>query len=286
MRVLNLKPTTLLHVVGGVLSVAGLWFVFVRMSAELANLNSLAIYVGAWLPLILLSCVYGLANGLLAKAWWQLLRYLGCPVDFARAYRLFGLSQLAKYVPGNVFHLAGRQALGMSAGLPAGILAKSSLWELGLIVLAGLHFSLLALPLLFHTMTAVASVLWLVVVLALCALGLRRWFGKDVALALIWQLGFLVLSAAIFLVILAVVSAAPVSAVQWSAVMGSYVLAWLIGLLTPGAPAGVGVREAVLLHLLGHFLAPGDLVVAVVAGRIVTITGDLLFFFSANITRK
>jgi hypothetical protein len=33
-------------------------------------------------------------------------------------------------------------------------------------------------------------------------------------------------------------------------VMGSYVIAWLAGFVTPGAPAGIGVREAVLVILL------------------------------------
>ena len=43
----------------------------------------------------------------------------------------------------------------------------------------------------------------------------------------------------------------------------------------------MGVREAVLLLLLGTWVAPADLVLAVVLGRCVTVVGDLLFFATA-----
>ncbi|MGD9700712.1 hypothetical protein [Acinetobacter sp.] len=55
-------------------------------------------------------------------------------------------------------------------------------------------------------------------------------------------------------------------------------VAWLVGLITPGAPAGVGVREMVLLFLLGDQIAHLNLLLAVLLGRIVTMGGDLLFF--------
>jgi uncharacterized membrane protein YbhN (UPF0104 family) len=56
------------------------------------------------------------------------------------------------------------------------------------------------------------------------------------------------------------------------------VLAWLLGLITPGAPAGVGVRELVLLGLLSSFVPQSTILLATVVGRLVTIGGDLLFF--------
>jgi hypothetical protein len=50
------------------------------------------------------------------------------------------VSQLAKYVLGNIFHLASRQALSMAAGFEGWMPAKSTIWELGLLVLAGVLF--------------------------------------------------------------------------------------------------------------------------------------------------
>ena len=67
---------------------------------------------------------------------------------------------------------------------------------------------------------------------------------------------------------------------------GAFVLAWLIGLVTPGAPAGGGIREAVLLFLLGHRYAPGDLLLAIVLGRSVNIVGDVGYFLLASLLPK
>jgi uncharacterized membrane protein YbhN (UPF0104 family) len=64
----------------------------------------------------------------------------------------------------------------------------------------------------------------------------------------------------------------------WGLAAASYVVAWLAGLLTPGAPAGIGVRELVLTLLLAGIAAPALVVLAVLLGRVVTVVGDLLFF--------
>jgi uncharacterized membrane protein YbhN (UPF0104 family) len=58
----------------------------------------------------------------------------------------------------------------------------------------------------------------------------------------------------------------------------AYVVAWLIGLVTPGAPAGVGVRELILVFLLQGLVGESELLLTVVLGRVVTVTGDFLFF--------
>ena len=60
-------------------------------------------------------------------------------------------------------------------------------------------------------------------------------------------------------------------------VIGAYVLAWLAGLVTPGAPAGVGVRELVLLALLKGSVGQTELLLAVLLGRLVTVSGDVAF---------
>ncbi|MDZ7598490.1 MAG: hypothetical protein U5J82_09410 [Desulfobacterales bacterium] len=47
--------------------------------------------------------------------------------------------------------------------------------------------------------------------------------------------------------ILALVAPSFVTFSTFFALCGAYVIAWLAGLVTPGAPAGVGVRELVLV---------------------------------------
>ena len=52
--------------------------------------------------------------------------------------------------------------------------------------------------------------------------------------------------------------------------------------MTPGAPGGLGVREAVLVTLLtGAVLGPSESLLVAVLLRAVTIAGDLLFFLTS-----
>ena len=273
----------LLHGLGGLLCIAGVWFVATRLQAEVRGVQWTRLTLSAWVTLGVLAVLYGLANGLLVRAWWHLMRFVSLKVGFGWALRVYGLSQLAKYVPGNIFHLAGRQALGMAAGLSAAALAKASVWELALIAGAGAMYVLWCLPLLPLAVPVSNLVAALVFVAGVLFAGqaLRRWVSREVAAAMVWQLTFLAFSGAIFAFGLYTVQSGSLEPSRWPLVAGCYVVAWLAGLLTPGAPAGVGVREAVLLLLLGHWIAPADLLLAVVLGRCVTIVGDLLFFAAA-----
>ena len=79
------------------------------------------------------SIVCGGANFLLGVSWSYLLRFLGADTQMRWAVSIFGISQLAKYVPGNVMHLVGRQALGMGAGINGSTVARSLVCELGLL---------------------------------------------------------------------------------------------------------------------------------------------------------
>jgi uncharacterized membrane protein YbhN (UPF0104 family) len=72
-----------------------------------------------------------------------------------------------------------------------------------------------------------------------------------------------------------------VTASQFFLSCGAFVIAWLAGLVTPVAPAGIGVREFVLLFLLKGLVLESDLLVTVLLSRVVTVAGDVLFFLAA-----
>lgn len=61
-------------------------------------------------------------------------------------------------------------------------------------------------------------------------------------------------------------------------------IAWLAGLVTFGSPAGIGVREVVLLFLLGPMVVESDLLVIIILNRIITVIGDGIFFACASFT--
>ena len=287
--VFRLDPDTRrwLNRIGALFGVAGVVFVALRLASYADEIDAAGIGPGGYLALLSLAIVYGASNLLLALGWWRLLRCLG--VDAARgwALRAYAISQLAKYVPGNIFQFAGRQAIGVAAGFGNGPLAKSALLELGLLVGGGALFALLAVPLSFHWLEfapAAPYIHWLALaafasVALLAMLALARFGGRGLQLAALFYLTFLALSGVVFVGCFAVAGGEAATA-HLLAVIGAYVIAWLAGLVTPGAPAGIGVREAVLLVLLGNLAAPPVILLAVVIGRAVTVVGDMGFYLA------
>jgi glycosyltransferase 2 family protein len=53
--------------------------------------------------------------------------------------------------------------------------------------------------------------------------------------------------------------------------------AWVLGFVVPGAPGGVGVREAVMIVLLEPTIGQADSVALALIYRISTTAGDALF---------
>lgn len=272
-----------LHWLGSAFALVGIIFVVIRMRTYWLELDFSKVTPQIWLAIGALAIVYGLANILLASAWRHLLIYLGAPVSKLWSIRIYGISQLAKYLPGNIFHLAGRQALGMAAGLPTGALAKSTLWELGLVVVTAALFSSLVLPILLPSFSVILCAPILLVSAGILATVLRKLGSPQTVKAFICQAIFLAISAAIFTLLVGVTSTNQVIPGQlWPTIGGAYIVAWLAGLVTPGAPAGVGVREMILLLLLKGAVQEADLLMAILLGRLVTVTGDLLFFVCAS----
>ena len=272
----------ILNALGFLVGLVAIGFVVLRLRTYAAQIDLARLSAAVWAQLLGLVVISGAANTLLGIAWRHLLAHVGVDASPRWAIRIHGVSQIGRYVPGNILQFAGRQALGMAAGLPAGPLARSVVWELGLLVSLGGALALSVLPLRF---AAVPPVVPTLLALAVLLPVLWRLFGPSVARAAFWQLAFFIVYSTTFVATVELVQG---HTFAWSVaptVAAAFALAWLIGLVTPGAPAGGGIREAVLLFLLSDRIQPADLLLAVVIGRAVNVLGDVLFFLFASALR-
>jgi uncharacterized membrane protein YbhN (UPF0104 family) len=267
------------HWLGSILAIAGIVFVAIRLYGYSSQLDLTLFDSFTGSIIIGFVLVYCLANIVLAIAWWNLLIYFGVTRSRLWAIRIYGLTQLAKYVPGNIMHLASRQALGLAAGVKNWPLAKASIWELGLISIVGSFFAILPLPLFFQAFTIpVASVSFVCTLLVVMAV-LNRYVSLNITRAFGWYVVFLTIAGLLFVGLLELFTVKnSISASQLLPYCGAFVVAWLAGFITPGAPAGIGVREVVLMVLLKGLVDEADLLVAVLMSRVVTVAGDVLFF--------
>lgn len=270
-----------LHWLGSAIAFLAIFFVAQRLKNYWQVLDPNALNDKLILLVALMSVMYGLNNICLALAWKQILLGLQTTVSRRWIITVYGLSQIGKYIPGNIFHLAGRQALGMKAGLKAATLAKSSFWELALLAIAGFSFSALLLPLLYQYFSIyVAGVLFIAFVVC-ASLIIQKVLNPHYAKAFFLQLIFLSCSAVIFTLLVMSIRTQDSSIFttpQFFYIAATYIVAWLVGLATPGAPAGIGVREVVILFFLKSLVLESDLLLAVLLGRIVSVLGDIFYF--------
>lgn len=282
---MSLGPSakTWLNRIGAFLGLAGVVFVGIKLHdyADVIDLHRMT--GSSYVSIAALVGLYGASNLLLALGWRRLMNHAGATISRPWAIYAYAISQLAKYVPGNIFQFAGRQALGLAAGIANAPLVRSTVYELAFLIVGGFLFSPLVLPLM---LTGLPNWLgWISFVVA-TAIGLWlavRIGGADFGAAAACYLGFLGLSGVVFAVACGL-AGGPGDVVLYPAIAGAYVVAWLVGLVTPGAPAGIGIREAVLLFLLGALDAGPTILLAVVIGRTISVLGDLMFFFGGQLT--
>ncbi len=91
---------------------------------------------------------------------------------------------------------------------------------------------------------------------------------------------YLVLGATAWLLLGVLTGRAPAAPPGY--VISLFALGWIAGYLTPGAPAGLGVREAILIFGLGPLSGQEAALNTALYLRLMTLGGDLLFFLGCR----
>lgn len=237
---------------------------------------------------------------LIGLMWHLLLLDQGLPVSVGKSIQIIAIAQIGKYLPGNVGHFAGRTALGSAAGIPAGVVLSTILIETIWTVAVGTGLSVLAAILYFdlRQFTGLPDLRhWHLLLLGMAlfvlpSLGvmcinwwvpkLSRWIGGGKPIAAPRQITAIIV-VALMLVCFFVLGAILQMHAQWLfGVQNTSLLqltclftaAWLAGYLIPGAPGGLGVREAMMVLLLSPVLGAGVAAGLGVTMRLATVLGD------------
>lgn len=248
-------------------------------------------------------CFYLAGVAVSALAWRELLAGMGVRKRWMELCGIVSATQIGKYLPGNVAHHLGRGALALQRGIGPVPLVSTGLAEIALLCVASVAVGGVSL-LLSGRIGVLADIgeLHLVgLVVGVAALGLLglgllrrtlRWLFARFAPRLagdaeleapapasifrafaLYALVYVVFGAG--LVGMASLLLPGVEQHGWL-LLAAFSLAWIIGFATPGAPAGVGVREAVMLVLLSDAYPPADASALILALRIATTLGDVI----------
>lgn len=269
-----------LNKIGSMLALCGVLFLAIKLHTYSASISFRQIPLEKWFLFVLLTLAYGLLCLLNAFSWKYNLKHCKVTITTLDSISIYGVSQLAKYLPGNVFQFAGRQALGMANNINAKALVKSTFWELILLCLGGAILSALMITILAPFFRPELSIAASITLISLYLVLLNHFTSNEMVKAAFINLTFTFLSGLSFLILLKILNFSTGS-LREHEVIGAYILAWLIGLVTPGAPAGVGIREVILLYLFKDSINNEELLFTILLGRMMTVSGDFIFYLIA-----
>lgn len=236
-----------------------------------------------------------------AFAWGGLLRALGEPHPTRSLVEILAISQFAKYIPGNIGAHLGRAGMAAARGIGARAVVASLLMETVLAAAAALMVGAVGIALsdggaevltrgtLGSTLTIV---LWILLAVLIAALSFRfappafrerlgvhdawpemlrafaTYIGNYVMIGIgMWLMAILLL---------------PDRPHDLGLLAAGFAISWVAGFFAPGAPAGLGIREALMLLVLRTAYPAADALLLVVGMRLVTIIADVVVFLAGN----
>ncbi|MBN2064602.1 MAG: hypothetical protein JW745_07345 [Sedimentisphaerales bacterium] len=245
------------------------------------------------------SLAYWAATFILAFNWCYIVMLLS-DNKCSRAFflKVYFESVLAKYIPSNVMHLAARHYQLKKNGFSHQTAFLSNVLELALVIISS---AIIIAPMFFSKRLILPDVIvdnknWLSMLLIggtifsgfvlvyYCRKNgrLSHWQMLAQVIRIMFLYGvFLILSGIIF----SYISSCVISDWSWASLpvfMFAYVCAWSIGLVTPGAPGGLGVREVMLVVLLSGHSAKPEILLAALLFRMASVIGELLGFVYAR----
>ena len=241
----------------------------------------------------------GLAVTLIAHIWsgwvWSwILREFDLPVKGRWGILVYLKTNIAKYLPGNIWQFYGRIVAAKAIGLPIAPATLSVLLEPLLMAAAALAIALLGIQ---QTLGIQQNNGWQLLILAAVLTGIHPRLLNPLLrlvsqlkksqdsveglqlkryplLPLLGEVGFVLLRGAGFLLTLLALS--PIAPAQVPVVISAFSFAWMLGLIVPGAPGGIGIFEATALALLQNQFPPGIILSGVALYRLISILAEAI----------
>jgi uncharacterized membrane protein YbhN (UPF0104 family) len=226
--------------------------------------------------------------------WRELLRGLGAPVPAVQASRVFFVSQLGKYLPGSIWPVVAQMEYGRRTGTGRRTMLTANALTVALSLAAGLILAAAVLP--FSSPRALQDYWWTFACLPLLLIslhprvipGVLNWLFRRIGREPVdqpltwrcmlratgWALGaWLLLGLHLYVLVYAVGGHGLRLA---AAAVGGFVLAACAGILFIPAPAGAGVRDAVLIATLAVSLGDTTALALDLASRVLLIIVDII----------
>ncbi|MEH2279148.1 MAG: lysylphosphatidylglycerol synthase domain-containing protein [Nostoc sp.] len=253
-----------------------------------------------WAIMAIATGVTLLAHTWAGWIWTWILQELNQPVSSPQFIQVYLKTNIAKYLPGNIWHHYGRIMAAKNANISAGAATLSVLLEPLLMLAAALIIIVLCSSQFAAANTTLVLQILQLLSLAVVLCAIHPWFlnplirflyrlkaKKSAATTeptvpfslksyplrpLLGELGFMGLRGTGF--ILTMFALGSLSVNQIPLLLGAFSCAWLLGFIIPGAPGGLGVFEATAYELLRHHFPAALVFSAIALYRLISILAE------------
>lgn len=243
----------------------------------------------------------------MSMPWLRFIRILsGTQIPIRNALPVYSKSNLMKYVPGNVFQYVGRNQLAADLQISHVDVACATMLDILCCMLTPLLFILVLMGkdmldllqtyrnnFLIVLAAGVAVLLLLIVILRWKFRELvrkylekyRRLIRRDtlprILLVVLFYVAQYLISTTMYAIPAYMMFDVP--AEKMGLFLGTYLFSWIIGFITPGAPGGIGIREAIMVLMCGSFMETDTIMLYAVTMRIISTFGDVVAFLAGLI---
>lgn len=221
-----------------------------------------------------------------------------------KAVYIYAKANIYKYIPGNVFQYVGRNELAVEIKASHVDIAVATVFDMIFNLLAPLILSALLMSgYVFKKIAeqkdellimSIAALLVVSAVTAVLFLKFRKKFSEHINryirlltakniislfFLLIYYIIYIVLYSSAYLFILIFMLGFEPDLSMAARLFGAFVVSWVIGYITPGAPGGIGIREAVMLILANDIISENSIILSMIILRFINIFADIFAFF-------
>lgn len=273
------------YFLGKSLGILGLLFVFYKLSQEytFATFAEKFIFILDILPFLL---IFNLASIFVGIYAWHimLLNYATKPFPYITSYYYFAKTEISKYLPGNIFHFIGRQALASKIGISQVEMAKISLLFSFLLlvgtVISSTFFAFLSngIPAYILTLMGLSSTIIIIAVIYMYpSFPISKKITMNIYLAISVALQGIMLG------IIIMYQSDGFTSELFFQCISIYIVSWLIGFVTPGASGGLGIREGTFIAIAAYLhinIASDIIIFSVLLVRLINIFVDIVIYLS------
>lgn len=285
------KIKNIVYFIGKSLGILGLLFVLYKLSQDYTWSSFTGQFV-LLLPIMPLLILFNFTSLLIGIYGWHqmLLHYATRAFPYIASYYYFSKTEIAKYLPGNIFHLVGRQALASRIGVKQTQMAKISLFQALFLLTSTLLVSTIFAFFSHHTpplillLMGVSSIASFIVLIYLYPS-----FSFKTKFSLNMQFAVSIAFQGLMLGTIVLYQSDTHSLELFFQCVSIYTISWLIGFVTPGASGGLGIREGVFIAIATYLhidIAEEIIIFSVLLVRLINICVDVIMYLSAMTLEK